>query len=53
MTTQMRLRQLGLSRREAKAMIHAAEMYGKEMHRECDRECPGWRKKAREAKDDG
>jgi len=45
MTTQMELRRLGLSRREARAIRHTAEMYAKAMSRECGRNDPGWRKK--------
>ena len=47
MTTQKELRQLGLSRREARAIRHIAEMYSKEACRENDRNCPGWRKAQR------
>ena len=44
MTTQMELRKLGLSRRDARAIRHTAEMYIKEMKRQLDREHPGWRR---------
>lgn len=44
MTTQKELRKLGLSRRDARAIRHTAEMYAKEAYRENDRAQPGWRK---------
>ncbi len=45
MTVLMELRRMGLSRKDARSILHSAEMYAKNMCRECDRICPpGWRK---------
>ena len=44
MGTQMELRRMGLSRRDARSIRHSAEMYGKSASRENDRLQPGWRK---------
>ena len=45
MTVQMELRQMGLSKRDARSILRSAEMNSKNACRENDRNCPGWRNK--------
>ena len=45
MTVQMELRRMGLSKKDARSIRHTAEMYAKELCRENDKNCPGWRNK--------